>query len=161
MPRVIVNTTPLVLLGNVGKLDLFKSLYKQIIIPHAVYEEVIKVDDQASQIVRSRPEWLLIENAPSLENQPLFKAKLHAGEIEVISLALNQQNTIVVLDDKAARQTAKYLGLTVTGTLGLLLRAKERGYIPEIKPIINEFNRNGFRVNSSIIDEVLRLAGEQ
>ena len=92
----------------------------------------------------------------------LISAKLHAAEleVEVMSLALSTEADFVVLDDNAARKTTKYLGLTVTGTLGLLLRAKERGIIAEAHPLVSELRANGFRIDDRVIEAVARLARE-
>lgn len=63
-------------------------------------------------------------------------------------------------NDNAARKTVKYLGLTVTGTLGLLLRAKERGIISEVRPPVSELRANGFRIDNREVEAVVRLARE-
>ena len=75
----------------------------------------------------------------------MYKAKLHAGEVDVMILAQgNPPADLVIIDDNAAKKTAKYLGLTVTGTLGVLLKAKGLGIIPSARDAINKLQANGF-----------------
>lgn len=90
----------------------------------------------------------------------MYKAKLHDGEVEVMILAQEQDADLVVLDDNAAKKTAKYLGLTVTGTLGTLLKAKRQGIIDEIRPLLSEMRQNGFYVGADVESIVLEQAGE-
>lgn len=162
MPRAIVNSTPIILLAGIGRLSLLPKLYDRILIPNAVYEEVTAKADLASRAISGHPSWLTVERAPELprEQRRLISAKLHAGEIEVMSLALSSDADVVVLDDRAARKTAKFFGLPVTGTLGLLLRAKDRGMVEEVLPLIDGLRANGFRVEDRVIACVLELAHE-
>lgn len=115
MPRAIVNSTPIILLAGIGRLSLLPKLYDRILIPNAVYEEVTAKADLASRAISGHPSWLTVERAPELprEQRRLISAKLHAGEIEVMSLALSSDADVVVLDDRAARKTAKFFGLPV------------------------------------------------
>ena len=103
---------------------------------------------------------LSIENP---KDYAMYRAKLHAGEIETMILA--QQSTLnadlVVLDDKAARKTAKFLGLKVTGTMGILVKAKQEKIITEVRPLLNEIVNKGFFISDRIIRSVLEAAGEQ
>lgn len=90
----------------------------------------------------------------------MYKAKLHDGEVEVMILAQEQKADLVILDDNAAKKTAKYLGLSVTGTLGVLVKAKHRGIIKEVRPLLSEMRQNGFYVSSAVERMVLDQAGE-
>lgn len=75
-------------------------------------------------------------------------------------LAQEQKADLVILDDNAAKKTAKYLGLSVTGTLGVLVKAKHRGIIKEVHPLLSEMRQNGFYVSSAVERMVLDQAGE-
>ena len=90
----------------------------------------------------------------------MYKAKLHDGEVEVMILAQEKKADLILLDDSAAKKTAKYLGLTVTGTLGVLIKAKQQGIIQEIRPLLSEMRLNGFYINSVVERMVLDLAEE-
>lgn len=75
-------------------------------------------------------------------------------------LAQEQKADLVILDDNAAKKTAKYLGLPVTGTLGVLIKAKRMGIIESVKPLITELRKNGFHVSGTVERMVLEQAGE-
>lgn len=129
MRRVIVNSTPIIILCNIGLLDILKALYAEICIPEAVYREVTEKDDSACQVLKTALNWIHVEKIANQSDKKMYKAKLHDGEVEVMILA--QEGTaddLVVIDDNAAKKTAKYLGLKVTGTIGVLLKAKRGDY---------------------------------
>ncbi len=68
---------------------------------------------------------------------------------------------IVVLDDNAARKTAEFLGLKVTGTIGILVKAKQNGIIQQVKPLLNEIMQNGFFISEKLLRLILEAANEQ
>lgn len=157
MRKVIVNTTPLIALANVGQLDLFRKLYGEIQIPWAVLDE-IKSQPAKSMVAGS--EWIRISHIAQEEDKGLFRAKLHSGEVEVMILANELNADLVIMDDNLAKKTAKFMGLTVTGTLGVLLRAKREGYIKEVKPILQAIILDGFYIDEKTKGYVLKEAGE-
>lgn len=75
-------------------------------------------------------------------------------------LAQEMEADLVILDDNAAKKTAKYLGLTVTGTLGVLVKAKQQGIIEKVRPLLTKMQRNGFYVSSAVERMVLEQADE-
>jgi predicted nucleic acid-binding protein len=86
---------------------------------------------------------------------------LHAGESEAIALALDRQCDAIVLDDKLARETADRLGLRVIGTLGILILAKEKGLLSEIRPlVIQMMERISFRISPAVLNKALSLLSE-
>lgn len=161
MRRVIVNSTPLIVLCNVGRLHLLKHLYQEIFIPHAVFDEVTAKPDSACQQVRDNLDWIHVERIQDTMQKRMYQAKLHDGEVEVMILAQQKPPAdLVILDDGAAKRTAKFLGLTVTGTLGVLLKAKRTGLIPSVAPVLRDLQSNGFYVTKNVRDMVLASAGE-
>lgn len=90
----------------------------------------------------------------------MYKAKLYDGEVEVMILAQERKADLVILDDNAAKKTAKYLGLSVTGTVGVLAKAKRQGIIKEVRPLLSEMRQNGFYVSNAVEQMVLEQAGE-
>jgi len=87
-------------------------------------------------------------------------AHLGPGETEVLMLALEMREAVAVLDDALARQMAETLGLHFTGTLGLLLDAREAGLVAEVRPLLDKLNALQFRLAPHTYEAVLRLAGE-
>ena len=87
MRRVIVNSTPIIILCNIGLLDILKELYTEICIPEAVYREVTEKDDSACQVLKMALDWIHVEKIANQSDKKMYKAKLHDGEVEVMILA--------------------------------------------------------------------------
>ncbi len=83
------------------------------------------------------------------------------GEVEVMILAKEVCSDLVVIDDKNAKKHAKYLGLNVTGTLGILIKAKQKGFIKEVKPLLLELKNKGIYISDNVIDMCLKAANEK
>jgi len=91
----------------------------------------------------------------------MYKAKLHDGEVEVMILAQQHEGEhLVVIDDGPARKTADYLGLTLTGTIGVLIKAKINGHIDAVMPVIKEMERNGIYISNDLKARVKRISKE-
>ena len=157
MHKVIANTTPLIALANIDRLELLRELYGTIIVPQAVIDEIIR--EPAKQRVRNAA-WIKVEAIRDPSQKDIFRARLHAGEVEVIILAREQKADLVIIDDDAAKKTAKFLGLNVTGTLGILLKAKREGYLEKVEPIMNELILDGLFISDTVKRYVLKEAGE-
>ena len=96
-----------------------------------------------------------------MSQKQMYRAKLHDGEVEVMILAQEASTAdLVIIDDNAAKKTAKFLGLHVTGTLGVLLRAKRMGLVERIAPVIDDLCKNGFYADDTVRAIALRQAGE-
>lgn len=160
MPRVIVNSTPLIILCNIGKLNVLKELYGEIVIPEAVFQEVtVKADSACCQLFSA--DWIRVEQIMDPTDKKMYKAKLHDGEVEVMILAQGDRRAdLLIIDDNAAKKTAKYLGLTVTGTIGVLLKAKQKGIISEVRPILWDMKKQGFYISQHIEQMILEQAEE-
>lgn len=157
MRRVIVNSTPLIALCNADLLNILKKIYGSIIIPKAVFDEVTAKKDSACLQIKQNLDWITVETITNIEDRKMYKAKLHAGEVDVMILAqADPKADLVIIDDNAA----KYLGLTVTGTLGVLIKAKQSGIISSVKNAITKIQSNGFYINENIIKLALKQAGE-
>jgi predicted nucleic acid-binding protein len=105
------------------------------------------------------PPWLGVKSPANRTTVDAFRLLVHEGEAEVIALAA-ESGWRVILDDRKARRLAARLGLKVIGTVGVLLRAKRSGIIPAIEPFITSLERAGFRMDTDLKVEALRLAGE-
>ena len=159
MDKVIVNSTPVIGLANIGKLDVLRQMYGTITIPQAVFDEIKSPSVQRQ--VNANRDWIRVEQINDASQKQMYRAKLHAGEVEVMILAQEKKADLVILDDNAAKKTAKFLGLRVIGTLGILVLAKKRGYIKEVSPILDALKRDGFFVSDDLCDLVLRQADEK
>lgn len=161
MRKVVVNSTPIIILGNSGYLELLKNLYGEISIPEAVFREVTAKADDASAFLASNPDWIHVAEVQSREDARIFSSRLHAGEVEVMLLAREQRADLVVIDDNAAKHTAKYLGLKVVGSLGILLKAKQEELIENIAPVLDKIVMGGFYIDEELKNNILKLAGER
>lgn len=158
MRKVIVNSTPIIGLADIGQLDLLRQVYDQITIPQAVYDEIITPSIKGQ--VDENSDWIIVEQIRDTSQKRMYRAKLHAGEVEVMILAQEKNSELVILDDNAAKKTAKYLGLNVTGTLGVLLRAKKEGLIEAISPLMDALAKDHFFIDEKVRGMVLKQAGE-
>jgi predicted nucleic acid-binding protein len=89
-----------------------------------------------------------------------LRTQMDEGEAEAIALALELEDVLLILDDKKARRVAQQMGMKVIGTVGMLLRAKRQGVIAEVKPLLLKLTEADFRISQGIIQEALRLSGE-
>lgn len=161
MPRIIVNSTPLIVLSNINHLDILQKLYSDIYIPQAVFDEVTAKNDSACQQIKNNLNWIHICAIKNQSMKRMYQAKLHDGEVEVMILAHENQNKdIIIIDDGAAKKTAKFLGLQVTGTLGVILKAKKENIISNVSSIMNQLIQNGFYITQEVYDFVKNEAGE-
>ena len=160
MADVIVNTSPLQYLHQIGQLDLFQKLFGRIIVPEAVVAEL----SAGRRFGVSLPEpkalkWVDLRS-PASPVGGLLSWDLGAGESAVLSLALEHPGSWVVLDDKLARQAAVHLNLPLLGTAGILLRAKHAGHLQTVGPELNQLAALGFRLTPETVRNILDLAGE-
>lgn len=161
MRKVIVNSTPLIALCHVDSLDILKKLYDEITIPKAVYNEISAKKDSVCKIqVDSSFDWIHVENIQNEMAKEMFKIQLHEGEVEVMILAKETEADVVIIDDMNAKKHAKYLNLPVTGTLGVLMKAKKEGYIEKLKPILDGMVQNNIYLSPQLIDRCLQEVGE-
>ncbi len=157
---VVVNATPVIALALINQLDLLRRLYGEALIPPAVRAEVLAGGPGSPGFVElQRAEWIRVTDLQDPRRADLL-SDLDRGEAEVIALAQELNATLVIVDERLARRHVRRLGLKLTGTLGVLLKAKERGLIPVVKPLIDRLQRGGFRLDDFVIAEVLQLACE-
>ena len=160
MPEVICDVSPIQYLHQTGLLDLLRLRYGGITIPLAVAAELREgtlrgVDLPAIDAL----DWIRIRQPAGRLLLPIV-ADLGAGEREVLALGTETPDSVVILDDALARRYARMLKLTLTGTLGVLLKAKEAGRLPALAPVLDRLEHLRFRIDPETRHAVLRLAGE-
>jgi uncharacterized protein len=157
---VISNTSPMQYLHQLGLLSIIPSLVGHVLIPPAVNDELGVGRSLGLDLPGpAHLDWVTIRS-PSGSPFVSFSPGLGAGEAEVLKLALECGDTIVILDDAVARQAAHSLGLRLTGTLGLRLDAKRTGLITRIEPVLDTLESLRFRLARHTLALVLGLAGE-
>jgi hypothetical protein len=160
LPEVVCNTSPIQYLHQLELLHIIPALAHRVIVPPAVIEELEAGRDAGVNVPDpSRLAWVSVRRPTSAPALPLI-TDLGPGETEVLMLALECQEAIVVLDDALARRVAGMLGVHLTGTLGLLLDAKRAGLIPAIAPLLNQLQILRFRMAPHTRSAILTLAKE-
>ncbi|ORX22952.1 nucleotide-binding protein [Thermoanaerobacterium sp. PSU-2] len=155
MRKVVLNSTPIIILRNIGRMDLLKQLYENVYIPYGVYEEVNIVENCQIE------DFIKIVKIKNEEAKQFFPTSLHKGEVEVMILAKEINADLCIIDDYLARQHSKSLGLVVSGTLGILVKAKEKGIIKRVKPVVDDMIRKGFYIDKKLYNEILNICGEK
>jgi uncharacterized protein len=157
----VSNTSPLITLAAIGKLELLEQIYQQIVIPQAVHDEIAQgATRPGTAYILSRP-WLNIRGIQDTARVANLQQNLHRGEAEAIALALEMQSSVLLIDEQRGRRIATILGIPVTGVIGTLIAAKHAGLIPQVKPILNDMVRlSGFRINQRLYTQVLHQVGE-
>lgn len=144
----VLDSTCLIGLERIGRLDLLDAIISPIYAPPAVIEEF-----------GSKPEWLTPLSPASAGLVAALKLIVDTGEAEALAPAF-EKGCRIILDDRKARKVAGQLGIPVTGTVGLLLKAKETGVIPTLLPLLDALDSRQFYVSRALRMQALRLAGE-
>lgn len=152
MPNVVIpDTSVLIVLEKIDALHLLYDVYGTVYTTREVIEEY----------QGSAPEWLRIVPVVNSPIQEKLEAQVDRGEASAMALYFDYDDATLILDDKKARRLAKAMNIRITGTLGVLSKAKIMGIIPKLKPLVLMLMRTDFRINRSIIDELLRIHDEK
>jgi len=159
--RVVCNTSPLLYLHQIGQLHLLEDLYRRVwTTPGVVGELAIGAEkDHDVPLVDELP-WLTIERPTRDTSQLPPLVDLGRGEAEVIALATEWPDSLVILDEQAGRRVADSLGLRFTGILGVLLRAKKVGYLDRVSPVLAKLRETTMWLSDSVIQMVIEEAHE-
>ena len=156
---LVSNTSPINNLASVNQLSLLQQLYESIIIPEAVYRELTTVTVAGSQEVQTLS-WFKKQNITNTELVEKLNLELDRGEAEAITLALEINAELLLIDERLGRIVASRLGIEFTGVLGILLEAKSKGLITQVKPLLDQLRISGFWMREQLYNQVLNLANE-
>ncbi len=158
---VVSNSSTLIALATIGRLALLRSLFGEIAIPEAVYEEVV-IQGQGEPGSRevADAEWIRTVRVEDRLAVSLLQESLDKGESEAIVLGQELSARYVLLDDELARRKADLIGLSVAGTFAVLLMAKGAGLIPTVGSVLAELRQTDFRMSERVYTAVLVKAGE-
>lgn len=160
MADAISNTSPLLYLHRIGALSWLRELFQSVWVPGAVVRELEAGLHNGHDVpVVSHHAWLTVAE-PRLMPSEWLALELGEGELGAMALALENPGRTVLLDDALARRTASAAGLTVRGTLGLLLDARSRGLTERIEPWVDRLADAGMWISAEVRLRILRLAGE-
>ena len=151
MPRVVISdTSTLILFQKIEELDLLQK----------VYGELITTPEIAKEYGDKLPEWIKIESVSDVKYQEFIETQVDWGEASAIALAKEYDDVLLLLDDLKARKLAIRLNFKITGALGIIHKAKQKGLINKVKPLIDKLLLTNFRISERILEEILTLNGE-
>lgn len=159
---VVSDTSPIINLAMIGRLELLPALFGEVIIPYKVFEEITRRGDSmpgAEAVLAAR--WVETRSCTNTTLVQALRTQLDSGEAEAIALALELESGLLLIDEKMGRQVARGFSLSVMGLVGVLTLAKRQGLILEIKSVLDELiQRAGFRISDDLYQAVLKKEGE-
>jgi predicted nucleic acid-binding protein len=158
---VVADTTPLLYLSRIRRLDVARALYVEVLVPREVHEELVEKRADADGVDELRAaDWIVVVDAPtSIPADQTSLAALDAGEAAALRLAFVRR-ALLLIDERAGRRVAHSLGLAVRGTLGMVVEARLRGIVEAVGPILTQLDRSGFRSSPELRSWALQAAGE-
>jgi predicted nucleic acid-binding protein len=161
-PNIIVtNTSPLIaLVAAWGDLTPLESLYEKILVPFEVCQEITKGGPQNFAVAEFQKAAWLKKQASPINISAFLLNSLDLGEASVIQLALNQNIKTVCIDESVGRRVARLNGLSLTGSIGILLKAKQKHPSLRIATAIENMLSHNIRLSQTVIDFALKQAGE-
>lgn len=161
MPEFFCDTSPLQYLHQLDLLAVLPILVGKVIVPPAVREELEAGRKLGMNVpvIESLP-WMEVRSVRDLHLPQERSKNLGPGERGVLALALEASEPTVILDDALARDTAEALGLSFTGTIGLLIDAKKAGLVEAVEPHLRKLISLRFRLSAGLLAMALELAGE-
>lgn len=157
---VVCDTSPITNLAAVGRLELLKELFGLVLICESFRDELQADGGVYPGSNVASLDWIEVRAAANQMLVDQLRKTIHLGEAESFVVALECQADLVLLDDADGRSAAQQCGLTVMGTLGVLIRAKRTGFIQVVKPILDDLTAHGFFVRDSVAQQVLKIVGE-
>ena len=152
---VIGDSSALIALSVIDKLELLEQLYENLYVPQAVYDEVTKVGRPQSDKLKQ-----FLQNRVKIVNLNLTKLGLGLGELEAITLYKELNADVLLIDDNRAKKYAMLNDVRVIGSLGVLIKAKEKGYIKKVKPFLEAIVKSEVYISDKLIVQVLEICGE-
>lgn len=148
---VIADTSCFILLNKIGELQLLQEMFSSITTTQTI----------AIEFGKPLPGWVKIVQVENKPYQNLLELDIDAGEASAFALAAEYGNSLLIIDDLKARKLADKLHVKYTGTLGVLLKAKELNILPSVKPLLIKIQLTNFRFSQKIFDEILGIAQEK
>jgi len=160
--KVVSNTSPITNLAAIQQLDLLHLIYDTIMIPQAVYNELTMLENPVPGTTEVQTlAWIKTYKVGNKILVAQLESEIDPGESEAIALALEMKADRLIIDDYKGRKVAERFQIKFTGILGVLVIAKQRGFISEVRPVLNDLiDQAGFRVSDRLYAQILQVAGE-
>ncbi|MCX6359670.1 MAG: DUF3368 domain-containing protein [Armatimonadetes bacterium] len=152
----VCDTGPLIALAKVDLTSALAALFGSVAVPPAVYRELMAKSGPEASVIDAALATFVQVAAPSREAPRILQA-LGPGECSAIALAL-ELGVPLIIDDKAGRSMARSLGLSVTGTVGVVVAAHGAGLVRDVRVALTAMRDNGYYFTDHVIDEAARMA---
>jgi predicted nucleic acid-binding protein len=159
---IVSNASPLINLARIGQLGLLQGLYGELVIPEAVWREVVLegTERPGAEEVRTAS-WIRVQPATNRELVQALRQELDEGEAEAIALALQVGAEFLLMDEHLGRETAVHMGVRCVGLIGALIEAKRKGLIDRVQPLLDTLqNVAGFWIGQALYRRVLQDENE-
>ena len=161
---VVSNTTPIISLLKLNKLNLLKEMFGEVIIPVAVFNEITVKNAFAEEVAKFNASNFIkvipIKNEFAV-NILQKQLGLDLGESEAITLAEDIKSNLLLIDERKGRRVAEESGLSIAGTLGIIAKSKKLGLIDEVKPLLDLLIANSIRISTDLYTEILSISNEK
>jgi predicted nucleic acid-binding protein len=147
---IISDTSCLILLNKINELELLKSIASKVYITPTIQKE----------FGRDLPSWITVKYPNDNHYQKILEMDLDEGEASAIALSFEVDNSILLIDDLKGRKIAERLNLRYSGTLGLILKAKQIGKIKSVREILEKVKNTNFRFSEKLLNTIIEEAGE-
>lgn len=159
--KLVINTGPLLaLIASVGNLSLLELLYKRVLVPFEVCQEIEAGGTSGFGVSEFRRSNFIEKRSNPLTITPFLRNVLDLGEASVIQLALDENIYTVCIDEHMGRRIARLNGLKLTGSIGVLIRAKYDGFDFSMREAINRMQSQGIYLSQNVIDFALKQVNE-
>ena len=158
---IVSDTTPIIALMKAERLEILGRLFKEVHLPRAVHKELVanSLYYKEAKLIEECP-FLRVCDAANIQHVSALRETmgLDAGESEAIALAMEQRADLLLIDERKGRQTAKRMGVRITGTVGVLLRAYDKGLLSreEVMGCMEKFNLANIRIGRELHATVVR-----
>ena len=156
----VVDASPLIFLGDIGRLELLRLAARKVVVPEAVRREVFAFGPDDPAAAALNPATWIQSTAPEDVASSIAEHDLGGGESQVLAVASALPRAVAIMDDLAGRRCARAHGIALRGTLGLVLVARQMGEIAAARPLVEELRRAGMYLSQYVIDRALREVDE-
>jgi uncharacterized protein len=159
---VVADTTPLIGLASISRLELLQELFEEVYVPQAVFDETVTHgrEESKAKLEVAKASWIHVVDVKDRLAVNVLLDEMDLGEVETIVLASEMNADWVLMDEKKGRRKLSQLNIPKIGTLGVLLKAKQLGLISLLRPEIEDLQKSGFAISSLVVEQILEAAGE-
>ncbi len=147
---IISDTSCLILLDKIGELEILNKLFGQI----------YTTPEVANEFGLPLPSWIEVKQPLEISYQSIIEGTIDKGEASAIALAIEMDDCLLIIDDLKGRKYASQIGISIIGTIGVIVDAKLAGVILSVKPLIAKIKATNFRITQQLEAIVLKKAGE-